>query len=89
MIKLPAQLIMINNHSVKIGKEMGDKVESGKAIAEHFKDHINYINVLKNISVDCDCDAHGAPPKCEDIRHGECGLQPYSDRIRAGCYVSG
>ncbi|MDF2503555.1 MAG: hypothetical protein K0R06_1046 [Clostridium sp.] len=42
-------------------------VESGKAIAEHFKDHITYINVLKNISVDCDCDAHGAPPKCEDI----------------------
>ncbi len=42
-------------------------VESGKAIAEHFKDHIAYINVLKNISVDCDCDAHGAPPKCQDI----------------------
>lgn len=42
-------------------------VESGKATAEHFKGHITYINVLKNISVDCDCDAHGAPPKCEDI----------------------
>lgn len=42
-------------------------VESGKAIADHFKGHITYINVLKNISVDCDCDAHGAPPKCEDI----------------------
>lgn len=42
-------------------------VESGKAIAEHFKDRIIYINVLKNMSVDCDCDAHGAPPKCEDI----------------------
>ena len=42
-------------------------VESGKAIAEHFKDRIVYINVLKNMSVDCDCDAHGAPPKCEDI----------------------
>jgi hypothetical protein len=42
-------------------------VESGKAIAEHFKGHITYINVLKNLSVDCDCDAHGAPPKCEDI----------------------
>jgi uncharacterized Fe-S center protein len=41
--------------------------ESGKAITEHFKGHITYINVLKNISIDCDCNAHGAPPKCEDI----------------------
>lgn len=41
--------------------------ESGKAIIEHFKGHIVYINVLKNISIDCDCDGHGAPPKCEDI----------------------
>lgn len=42
-------------------------VESGKAITEHFKGHITYINVLKNISVDCDCDAHGAKPTCNDI----------------------
>ncbi len=42
-------------------------VESGKAIIEHFKGHIAYINVLKNISIDCDCDPNGAPPKCEDI----------------------
>lgn len=42
-------------------------VESGKAIASHFKGHITYINVLKNISIDCDCDPNGAPPKCEDI----------------------
>ena len=40
--------------------------ESGKAITEYFKGHITYINVLKNISIDCDCNAHGAPPKCED-----------------------
>lgn len=42
-------------------------VESGKATTDHFKGHITYINVLKNMSVDCDCDAHGAPPKCKDI----------------------
>jgi uncharacterized Fe-S center protein len=41
--------------------------ESGKAIIDHFKGHITYINVLKNISIDCDCDGNGAPPKCEDI----------------------
>jgi uncharacterized Fe-S center protein len=42
-------------------------VESGKGIAAHFGSHITYINVLKNISVDCDCDAHGAKPTCGDI----------------------
>jgi uncharacterized Fe-S center protein len=28
---------------------------------------VTYINVLKNISVDCDCDAHGRKPSCRDI----------------------
>lgn len=42
-------------------------VESGKGISDHFGAHITYINVLKNISVDCDCDAHGAKPTCNDI----------------------
>jgi len=42
-------------------------VESGKATASHFGTHITYINVLKNISVDCDCDPHGAKPTCNDI----------------------
>lgn len=51
-----------------IGKEFLERmVESGFAIANHFKGHITYINVLKNMSVDCDCDAHGAPPTCNDI----------------------
>ena len=42
-------------------------VEGGKAVADHFGKQITYINVLKNISVDCDCDAHGAKPTCPDI----------------------
>ncbi len=42
-------------------------VEAGKAITDHFGPRISYINVLKNISVDCDCDAHGAKPTCNDI----------------------
>jgi uncharacterized Fe-S center protein len=42
-------------------------VESGKGTREHFGSHITYINVLKNISVDCDCDAHGVKPTCDDI----------------------
>jgi hypothetical protein len=42
-------------------------VESGKGTIGHFGSHITYINVLKNISVDCDCDAHGVKPTCDDI----------------------
>ena len=42
-------------------------VEGGKAVADHFGKHITYLNVLKNMSVDCDCDAHGAKPTAPDI----------------------
>ncbi|HYA18035.1 MAG TPA: DUF362 domain-containing protein, partial [Bryobacteraceae bacterium] len=42
-------------------------VEAGKAMVDHFGPHITYINVLKNISVDCDCDPHAAKPTCNDI----------------------
>jgi uncharacterized Fe-S center protein len=42
-------------------------VEAGKGIAAHFGPRITYINVLKNLSVDCDCNAHGAPPVMADI----------------------
>lgn len=72
--------IAIGCASGKVGKaqlhgsnwETGKKflermVEGGKAIADHFGKHITYINVLKNISVDCDCDAHGAKPTCPDL----------------------
>jgi uncharacterized protein len=42
-------------------------VEAGKGVTAHFGPHITYINVLKNISVDRDCTAHGAKPTCRDI----------------------
>ncbi len=51
-----------------IGPEFLERMcESGKATTEHFKGHIAYINVLKNISVDCDCNANGVKPTCKDI----------------------
>ncbi|WRK55479.1 DUF362 domain-containing protein [Coprobacillaceae bacterium CR2/5/TPMF4] len=31
------------------------------------KDNIVYINVANNLSVDCDCDSHPAPPEMTDI----------------------
>jgi uncharacterized Fe-S center protein len=42
-------------------------VEAGKGVTAHFGPRITYINVLKNISVDCDCNAQGAKPTCRDI----------------------
>lgn len=42
-------------------------VESGKAITSHFGKRIAYINVLMNLSVDCDCDAKAKKPVCDDI----------------------
>lgn len=42
-------------------------VEAGKGMVDRFGSNIAYINVLKNISVDCDCDANGKKPTCGDI----------------------
>ena len=37
-------------------------VESAKAIVDHFGERIVFINVLRNMSVDCDCAGIGAAP---------------------------
>lgn len=37
-------------------------VESAKAIVDHFGERIVFINVLRNMSVDCDCAGVGAAP---------------------------
>ena len=42
-------------------------VEGGKAITTHFKGHMAYINVLRRMSVDCDCCAVAEDPKMADI----------------------
>lgn len=43
-------------------------VEGGKAITDHFGTHITYINVLRNMSVDCDCaGVNAAKPTAPDI----------------------
>ena len=36
--------------------------ESAKAVADHFGKHIVYINVLRNMSVSCDCEGWAAEP---------------------------
>ena len=41
--------------------------EAAKSVAEHCGEKILYINVMNNLSVDCDCDAHPEDPKMGDI----------------------
>ncbi|MDE5879412.1 MAG: DUF362 domain-containing protein, partial [Desulfovibrio sp.] len=42
--------------------------DSAKAVTDHFGKHITYINVLRNISVDCDCAGTRAhAPTMKDI----------------------
>ncbi|WP_295712336.1 DUF362 domain-containing protein [uncultured Mitsuokella sp.] len=44
-------------------KELMERIaESAKATADHFGDHIAYINVLRNMSVSCDCEGTAAQP---------------------------
>jgi len=46
---------------------MENMVESAKATVDHFDKQIVYINVLRNMSVDCDCaGVSAAPPKARD-----------------------
>ena len=49
-------------------KFMENMVESAKATVDHFAPHIVYINVLRRMSVDCDCAGTSAEePKARDI----------------------
>lgn len=40
---------------------------SAQAVADYFKGNIVYINVMNNMSVDCDCDSHPADPVLKDM----------------------
>ena len=41
--------------------------DAASSVVNHFKGNIAYINVMKNISKDCDCDGHASKPCMEDI----------------------
>ncbi len=41
--------------------------EASKSIVEYVNGNIIYINVMNNLSVDCDCDSHPAKPEMADI----------------------
>ena len=37
-------------------------MESAKAVVDHFGEHISFVNVLRNMSVSCDCEGVEAAP---------------------------
>lgn len=41
--------------------------EAAKGVADYLGEKILYINVMNNLSVDCDCDSHPAAPTMKDI----------------------
>lgn len=41
--------------------------EAAKAVSDHMAGSICYLNVMNNLSVDCDCDSHPADPEMADI----------------------
>lgn len=41
--------------------------EAAKAVADYEGEHILYINVMNNLSIDCDCDSSPADPEMADI----------------------
>ena len=51
------------------GREfMENMVDATKGITDHFKGHVCYVNVLRRMSVDCDCAGTSAePPRVPDI----------------------
>lgn len=40
---------------------------AAQGVADYMKGNIVYINVMNNMSVDCDCDSHPAAPKLKDM----------------------
>lgn len=48
-------------------KFLESMADAASSIVNYFKDNIVYINVMKNLSVDCDCDGNASAPCMEDI----------------------
>lgn len=41
--------------------------EATKAVSDHFAGNMCFVNVMNNLSIDCDCDSHPADPEMADI----------------------
>ena len=41
--------------------------DAALSVVNYFKGNIAYINIMKNISIDCDCDGNASAPCMQDI----------------------
>ena len=51
-----------NQWSIDKEEFMERMMESAKAVVDHFGQHITFVNVLRNMSVSCDCEGTAAQP---------------------------
>lgn len=51
-----------NQWDIKTEEFMERMTESTKAVVDHFGEHIVFINVMRNMSVSCDCEGRAAEP---------------------------
>ena len=61
-----------NQHTLWISLPEQDRflesmADAASSVVEYFKGNIAYINIMKNISKDCDCDGHASDPCMQDI----------------------
>ncbi|MBQ7257905.1 MAG: DUF362 domain-containing protein [Abditibacteriota bacterium] len=56
-----------NHFGAKQDDFLESMAEAAKAVADHRAGRMIYINVMNNLSVDCDCDSHPAPPEMVDV----------------------
>lgn len=48
-------------------KFLESMADAAKSVIDYFKGNVAYVNVMKNLSVDCDCASNAAPPCMADI----------------------
>ena len=62
MLPILQREIVENKHWGSEEELMERISESAKATVDYFKDHISFINVMRNMSVSCDCEGVSAAP---------------------------
>ena len=56
------------NHTGDQDGFLESMAEADKAVVDYFgKDNMAYINVMNNISIDCDCDSNPHAPEMQDV----------------------
>lgn len=54
-------------HTAEQDKFIEAMAAAAQSVHDYFKGRVIYINVMNNLSVDCDCDSHPADPEMKDV----------------------